>query len=235
MTKFFNLHLTTPHQCSYLENQRSSSQIVMPPDEVNAAYYADMLRQGFRRSGVFVYRPHCQGCQACLSLRVDVAKFKLSKRFQRIINKNKHLICRQLPLHWKEEHFQLYMRYQQSRHQEQQDEQKIRADYKEFILKSNVNSSILEYLDSNNQVVMVSLIDVSDDGISAVYTFYDTDNKNSLGHYGILYQLDICKALSKPWLYLGYWVDGCSKLSYKTDYQPAEIFHDGKWIPYNQG
>ncbi|NLJ52423.1 MAG: arginyltransferase, partial [Alcaligenaceae bacterium] len=79
------------------------------------------------------------------------------------------------------------------------------------------------------------LIDISDDGISAVYTFYEPDNKNSLGHYGILCQLDLCKITSKPWLYLGYWVDGCDKLSYKMDYQPAEIFRDGHWIPYNQG
>ena len=234
MTKSFKLHLSAPNHCSYLEARQSSSQIVVPPEDINAFYYADMLRQGFRRSGVFVYRPHCQNCQACMSLRVEVDKFVPSKRFQRIINKNKDLTYRQLPLRWEEEHFQLYMRYQRSRHQEQQDEHKTRADYKEFILNSQVNSALLEYRDTNNQLQMVSLIDINDDGISAVYTFYDTDNKNSLGHYGILCQLDICKLLAKPWLYLGYWVDGCSKLNYKTNYQPAEIFHDGKWIPYNQ-
>lgn len=234
MTKFFYLHLSAPNQCSYLESKRSSSQVVVPPEDITAVDYADMLRQGFRRSGIFVYRPHCQHCQACMSLRVDVAKFVPPKRFRRILNKNKNLTCRELPLGWEEEHFQLYMRYQAQRHKEKQDEDHTRADYKEFVLNSNVNSRLLEYRDSNNLVVMVSLIDISDDGISAVYTFYDTDNKNSLGHYGILCQIKLCHALSKPWLYLGYWVEGCHKLNYKMDYQPAEVFHRDQWIPCHQ-
>ncbi|CAM5210168.1 Aspartate/glutamate leucyltransferase [Oligella ureolytica] len=94
MTKSFKLHLSAPNQCSYLEARQSSSQIVVPPEDINAFYYANMLRQGFRRSGVFVYRPHCQNCQACMSLRVEVDKFVPSKRFQRIINKNKDLTYR---------------------------------------------------------------------------------------------------------------------------------------------
>lgn len=234
MNTSFTLHLSPPNQCSYLEDKRSSSQIVLPPEEVTAFYYATMLQHGFRRSGIFAYRPHCEDCNACLSLRVDVAKFAPSKRFRRIHTKNKGLQCRQLPLVWEEEHFQLYMRYQKTRHQEQQDEPTLRADYKEFILTSNVMSALLEYRNADKQVVMVSLIDISDDGISAVYTFYETENKNSLGHYGILYQLDLCKTLSKPWLYLGYWVESCNKLNYKMDYQPAEILRDGDWVPYHQ-
>lgn len=235
MTKFFNLYLSPPTKCSYLHGKQSISQIVVPPDVVDSFYYANMLRQGFRRSGTFVYRPQCNTCKACLSLRIDVENFTASRRFKRIINKNKSLQCRQLPLHWEEEHFQLYMRYQRARHQEEVDELRMRADYREFILNSYVSSALLEYRDADNHLIMVSLIDISDDGISAVYTFYEPDNKNSLGHYGILCQLDLCKITSKPWLYLGYWVDGCDKLSYKMDYQPAEIFRDGHWIPYNQG
>lgn len=234
MTKFFNLHLSQPVKCSYLADKQSISQIVVPPDQVNAFYYAALLRQGFRRSGSFVYRPQCGSCAACLSVRIDINKFLASKRFKRIINKNRHLQCRQLPLRWEEEHFQLYMRYQIKRHEEHSKELKMRADYKEFILNSYVDSTLLEYRDQNNQLKMVSLIDISDDGISAVYTFYDPEDKNSLGHYGILCQLDLCKVTSKPWLYLGYWVEGCRKLNYKLDYQPIEIFRDGAWIPYNQ-
>lgn len=234
MTKSFNLHLSAPAKCSYLEGKQSISQIIVPPNEINELYYASLLRQGFRRSGILVYRPHCGSCQACMSIRVDVQKFDFSKRFKRIINKNRHLQCRQLPLRWEEEHFELYRRYQTTRHQEQVDELQMRKDYKEFILNSYVDSTLLEYRDQHNQLKMISLIDISDDGISAVYTFYDPDDKNSLGHYGILCQIDLCRLSSKPWLYLGYWVSGCKKLNYKIDYQPAEIFRDGVWIPYNQ-
>ena len=234
MTKSFTLHISEPAQCSYLDNKKSRSEVIVPPYEVDSYYFASLLRQGFRRSGIFVYRPHCTTCQACISLRVDVNRFNTTKRFKRIINKNKHLQCRQLPLRWEEDHFQLYKHYQLSRHNEQGDELKMRSDYKEFILNSYVDSLLLEYRDAQNQLKMVSLIDVSDDGISAVYTFYDPEDKNSLGHYGILCQIDLCRLASKPWLYLGYWVEDCKKLNYKIDYQPAEILRDGLWIPYNQ-
>ncbi|MDO5667160.1 MAG: arginyltransferase [Alcaligenaceae bacterium] len=234
MTKSFDLHLSPPGKCSYLEDMQSSSQIIVPPHEVNSKYFGPLLRQGFRRSGAFVYRPHCGSCSACLSLRVEVAKFEISKRFKRIISKNRHLQCRQLPLRWDDEHVELYMRYQTARHGEQAEASRMRADYRDFILNSYVNSALLEYRDQDNQLKMVSLIDIIDDGISAVYTFYDPEDKNSLGHYGILCQVDLCKISSKQWLYLGYWVEDCSKLNYKIDYQPAEIFRDGAWIPYNQ-
>lgn len=233
MTQSFNLHLSSPVKCSYLEDRQSSSQIIVPVNEINALYYAPLLRQGFRRSGLFVYRPQCVNCSACRSVRIDVNQFTVSKRFKRIINKNRHLHCRRLPLRWEEEHFQLYKKYQLKRHNETPQELTMREDYKEFILQSYVESALLEYRDHNHQLKMVSVIDISDDGISAVYTFYDPDDKNSLGHYGILCQLDLCKVSAKPWLYLGYWVKGCKKLSYKMDYQPLEIFRDGAWIPYN--
>lgn len=230
----FNLHLSSPVKCSYLADQQASSQVIVPANQVNAYYYGPLLRQGFRRSGVFVYRPQCAQCRACQSLRIDVNRFTLSKRFKRIINKNRHLHCRRLPLRWEEAHFQLYQKYQQHRHGEVQSELSMRTDYKEFILQSYVDSALLEYRDANHQLKMVSLIDMSDDGLSAVYTFYDPEDKTSLGHYGILCQLDLCKVAAKPWLYLGYWVEGCQKLNYKMDYQPVEIFRDGTWIPYNR-
>ena len=87
MTKSFTLHISEPAQCSYLDNKKSRSEVIVPPYEVDSYYYASLLRQGFRRSGIFVYRPHCTPCQACISLRVDVNRFITTKRFKRIINK----------------------------------------------------------------------------------------------------------------------------------------------------
>lgn len=234
MIKYFHLHSSPTGKCSYLDDKQSRVQIVVPPEQIDTVSYADMLRQGFRRSGVLVYKPNCEDCSACMPSRIDINRFNATKRFRRIINKNSDLQCRQLPLAWHEEHFQLYLRYQQIRHQENKTESQMRADYKEFILDSYINTVLLEYRDKNNQVLMVSLIDIIDDAISAVYTFYEPENKRSLGHYGILNQLELCKILSKSWLYLGYWVKDCRKLAYKMDYQPTEIFRNGAWTSYNK-
>lgn len=228
----FMLHLTPPQDCNYLPQQQSRLEIIVPSETVTSAHYGELLRQGFRRSGVLVYRPNCPQCQSCLSWRVNTQAFTLNKRFRRILKQNQSLSCRQLPLKWQAEHEALFIRYQQQRHAEKQDAQTLAFEYKSFILDSRMNSSLLEFRDETGELQIVSLIDLSDDGISAVYTFYETNNKNSLGHYSILYQIALCQSLAKPWLYLGYWVADCPKLNYKKDYQPAEIYQEGAWVPY---
>lgn len=222
-------YATSPYTCSYLPDEQARSQVATPPHLITAEVYSTLVRSGFRRSGVFTYRPRCDTCQACVPVRLPVADFTPSRTQNRIWKQHADLVSRELPLRFDPEHYQLYLRYQNARHAGGGMDQDNREQYEHFLLQSRVDTRLIEFRD-HGRLCMVSLIDVLTDGLSSVYTFYDPDAvKTSYGTYNILWQITQCAELGLPYLYLGYWIRNCRKMSYKSAFRPIEGLVDEHW------
>jgi leucyl-tRNA---protein transferase len=235
-------YVTTPYGCGYLPNKLAQSLIATPHHLVDANIYSGLITQGFRRSGKFAYRPHCEQCNACVPVRLVLQNFKPNRSQKRAYKQHVNLTAHIMPLGYHQDHFALYQAYQAARHAEpdsfKQDKNdgKHEADqYRQFLCQSNVESLMIEFRDSENQLKIVSVVDVVRDGVSAVYTFYDTtlkagDAKSSFGTYSIMWQTEWTKSLDLPYLYLGYWISDSEKMAYKQAFKPQEKLLDGEWI-----
>lgn len=227
--KTLSFYLTSPYPCSYLEDQEARSQVLLPGHEVNESVYSQLIDLGFRRSGHHVYRPHCDRCQACLPARIPVTDFVPSRSQRRNIKQHEKLTIHLRPLVFDPEHFELYMRYQRSRHPGGGMDEDGETQYAQFMLSSPVTSALAEFRDGN-KLVMVSLVDQLETGISAVYTFYEPEPQNAgYGVFNVLWQVELCRRFGLPYVYLGYYIEACRKMSYKKQYRPLEVFVNGYW------
>lgn len=220
---------TAEYPCSYLPDQQARSLVAAPAHLIDAEAYSRLIEQGFRRSGLFTYRPQCRSCQACLPIRIDVAAFRPDRTQRRVLRRHQDLTLRILPLRWHDEHYALYCEYQAVRHPQAGMDEDTEKQYRQFLLTSGVESRLAEFRCPQGQVRMVALIDLLDNGISAVYTFFDPHMPGSLGTYGVLWQIQQCRNLGLPWLYLGYWIRESRKMSYKSRFRPWQILLDGHW------
>ncbi|HSI24240.1 MAG TPA: arginyltransferase, partial [Methylotenera sp.] len=170
----------------------------------------------------------------CIPTRVVLAEFTASRSQKRAFKQHHELTAHILPLAFHQDHFELYASYQAARHAESEtfDAEKDDAEqYRQFLCMSNVESLIVEFRDAENQLKIVSMVDIVRDGVSAVYTFYDTtDYKASYGTYSIMWQTEWTKSLNLPYLYLGYWIADSEKMAYKQAFKPQEKLIDGEWI-----
>ena len=222
-------YTTAPYPCSYLPEREARSQVATPAHLINDAVYSTLVRSGFRRSGVFTYRPHCADCQACVPVRLPVAELNTSRSQRRAAQRHSHLVAREVPLIFDSAHYALYVRYQQARHPGGGMDDDNREQYANFLLQSRVDTRLIEFSEGG-EVRMVSLIDVLDDGLSSVYTFFDPDiPQASFGTYNILWQVAQCRALGLPYLYLGYWIAESRKMAYKAAFTPIEGYVAGHW------
>lgn len=227
-------YLTAAYPCSYLDDRLARSQVAAPGGLVDTAVYSDLVRLGFRRSGSHVYRPRCDACHACTPVRLCVDGFAPNRSQRRCEARNADLTLRLKPLLFEEAHYRLYRRYQGVRHPGAGMDQDDRDQYAAFLLQSQVDSVLAEF-SLHGEPVMVALVDRLLDGLSAVYTFYEPDmNRRSLGVYGVLNEIALARELALPYLYLGYWIAQCRKMSYKRDYQPLELLRDGRWQAFTE-
>lgn len=233
-------YVTTAYVCGYLPNQRAQSLIATPQHLINAQVYSGLIQEGFRRSGKFAYRPHCENCNACTPVRLLVDDYTPNRSQKRSFKQHLSLTVSILPLAFHQDHFELYRTYQLARHDDNLSQDKGNHDteskasqYRDFLVESNVETLLIEFR-LDGILKMVSVIDILRDGISAVYTFYETnDLHTSYGTFNIMWLSEWTRQLGLPYLYLGYWIKNSQKMAYKQNFKPQQALIDGEWLALN--
>ncbi len=225
----FRFYVTTPYPCGYLDNRLAQSLIAAPQQLVDAEVYSELIRIGFRRSGKFTYRPHCENCKACVPVRLPAKRFEPNRSQRRAWSRHGNLSVQVRELHFSETHYALYHAYQRARHAGGGMDEDDAAQYRNFLAESNVDTVMVEFREGEI-LRMVSIVDHVRDGLSAVYTFYDcSDRGAAYGTFNVLWLAAWCRELELPYLYLGYWVAESRKMAYKKNFTPLEGLLDGAW------
>jgi arginyl-tRNA--protein-N-Asp/Glu arginylyltransferase len=222
-------YLTPSHPCSYLPQREAQTLFLDPRDTIDQSLYQALAEQGFRRSGSHLYRPHCQNCQACIPTRIPVAEFSPRRSQRRVLAKNHDLTLRIEPASFQQHYYDLYASYLHGRHQDGDMFPPSIDQFRSFLLSQWSDTQFLcTYLD--DELLAVAVTDQQPKGLSAIYTFFDpTYASRSLGVFSVLSQIEVCRSLDLPHLYLGYWIKDSPKMRYKTEYRPVELFVSGRW------
>lgn len=223
--------LSVEHVCSYLPEQSAQMLSINPDEQLNPFHYQWLLERGFRRSGYFVYRPHCPHCQRCVSVRIPVADFCPNRSQKRCWQKNHPLIqVTPTPPHFVPEQFALYQRYMAERHHSSEMAEADANSYLDFFTASWLQVDFYEFR-LKERLVGVAITDRLPRSLSAVYTFFDPEfQSHGLGTFAILWQIAAAKRLGLSWVYLGYWIAESSKMRYKSNFRPFEALSEDRWL-----
>ena len=222
---------TYPHECSYLLGKEATTLFVDPKQEVDQNLYTSLSRMGFRRSGQHMYKPNCASCQACVPARIPVADFMPSRNQRRVLKRNADLRVQSLATLEAREVYPLYEKYISARHRDGDMYPPTRDQFESFLLSTWAEPRCLE-LRLGPKLLGAAITDRLDDGLAAVYTYFDPEEKDrSLGTFAILNQLAWCRREALPYLYLGYWIRRADKMRYKHEYQPCELRIGERWVP----
>lgn len=226
--------LAEDHPCSYLDDRNANSAFVDPSQPPTWEQYSALSRLGFRRSGNHYYRPHCKQCNECKSCRIRAFEIDLSKkRFKRILNKAKHLTLELEPATFSEEHYDVYERYIKQRHYDGDMYPPTVEQYKGFLTTELPFSYLMSMRDDEGQLILATCIDILDDGVSAIYTYFDPDYSDlSPGTLAILKMCELAIKRGHPYVYLGYWVKNSPKMAYKRQFAPLDIFDGQNWLGF---
>lgn len=225
---------TTPHECSYLPDREARTVFLDPALALSKTLYSRMITAGFRRSGSHLYRPACDACKACLSCRVQVRNFTRSSSYKRIWRRNADLSSKELPSVEGPEFYALYCRYIEARHVDGDMYPPTREQYNSFIGSKSDTTRYYAFYEGS-KLLALSVTDELDHALSAMYTFFDPDSpRRSLGTYIILWQIEKAWRLNLPYVYLGYWIQECEKMRYKTKFRPLELLVDNRWLELSE-
>jgi arginine-tRNA-protein transferase len=235
-TRFPQFYLTSPAPCPYLPGRMERKVFTRLSGEVARALNDALTHAGFRRSQNIAYKPSCESCQACISVRIVVDAFEASRSLVRVGERNRDVAAEVVDPWATEEQFTLLRRYLDVRHQGGGMSEMSMFDYVAMVEDSAVETHLVEYRrqggDRSGELVAVGLTDVLSDGLSMVYSFFDpSQTARSLGTFMVLDHIEQARSRGLPYVYLGYWIDGCQKMSYKARFAPLEARIGAGWAP----
>jgi leucyl-tRNA---protein transferase len=223
------LFQTLPHPCGYYADRTAQNLVIDPSAPQLPQLYDLAVLRGYRRAGGHVYFPHCAACRACVACRVPVARFKPDRSQRRCLARNADVEARVVPAGYSEEHFELYQRYLQTRHAGGGMDDARPEDFARFLYTSWSPTRFVEFREGG-RLVAVAVTDFCAGGLSAVYTYFDTDEPaRALGTYAILTQIRLARERGLEHLYLGFWIASHPKMDYKSRFRPLEVMRNGVW------
>nr|WP_136249692.1 arginyltransferase [Ningiella ruwaisensis] len=221
--------ITQQFPCNYLPDRNEQLLVCMAPVEQLPGAYSQLMHAGFRRSGDQLYRPHCPTCNQCNSVRIMVNSFSPSKSQKRVLQKNKDLRIH-LTYEERDEHYPLYERYIEAMHSDGSMYPASYSQYANFIRCEWKKPLFMEARAKDKTLLAVAVTDEVEDGLSALYTYFAPEYASrSLGKYMIMQQIARTRDLLLPFLYLGYQIDDCRKMNYKTAFKPYQRLMNNTW------
>ncbi|GHC68428.1 arginyltransferase [Limoniibacter endophyticus] len=238
--------LTAPSPCPYLPGQMERKVFTHMVGE-RAPELNDLLTQGgFRRSQNIAYRPACETCRACISVRILAHEFEPTRTLRRVMKRNADLVGNMVDAQPTSEQYSLFRSYLDARHQQGGMSDMTALDFAMMVEDSHVDTKLIEYRrrgpdtmingKGQGELIAVALTDIMSDGLSMVYSFFDPEMRDrSLGSFMILDHIQRARTAGLPHIYLGYWVSGSKKMAYKTRFQPQEHLEPQGWKKFEDG
>lgn len=231
----FALYLGSEHPCSYLPGLQARSLFFDPRIRIDHRLAQWLADQGFRRSGTFVYRPHCQGCHACVPVRIPVDDFVPNRSQRRCWQRNQDLAVTARPARFRQEQYALYSRYAASRHADGPMHNLSPEHYLDFLTCSWSDTRFFEFR-LEGKLAAVAVTDLLAQGMSAMYTYFDPAlEARGLGVFAVLWQIEKARSMGLSHLYLGYWIRDCRKMRYKDHFRPLEAWDGRQWHRFPSG
>ncbi|MEL6322797.1 MAG: arginyltransferase [Pseudomonadota bacterium] len=226
-------YMTAPAPCPYLEGRRERKAFTSLSISDSDGVHSMLSQAGFRRSQGIAYRPACPNCNACRSVRISVRDFKRTKRWRRILNRNTSVVARPVAPEASREQFQLIKSYLNTRHANGGMSEMTFRDYASMVTESPVTSFVVEYRDGPDEtspLIAAAISDIVRDGLSMVYSYFDASaTSRSLGSFMILEHIQRAAEQGVPYVYLGYWIEGSTKMDYKRQFAPLEVLNGDQW------